>query len=109
MTPTRIIIDTDPGQDDAVAILLALASPEDITVEAILTVGGNSGIANTTRNAAAILELAGRADIPLHSGCDLPLSRPPCEPNTFMARAGWMAPICHVRSNRQTLPMRWSF
>ncbi|WP_025886415.1 nucleoside hydrolase [Asaia prunellae] len=77
MTPTRIIIDTDPGQDDAVAILLALASPKDLTVEAILTVGGNSGIANTTRNAAAILELAGRTDIPLHSGCDLPLARPP--------------------------------
>ncbi|AOX20657.1 nucleoside hydrolase [Kozakia baliensis] len=77
MAPTRIIIDTDPGQDDAVAILLALASPEQLTVEAITTVGGNTGIANTTRNAAAILELAGRADIPLYQGCDDPLVRAP--------------------------------
>ncbi|AQS88305.1 inosine-uridine preferring nucleoside hydrolase [Neoasaia chiangmaiensis NBRC 101099] len=77
MSPTRIIIDTDPGQDDACAILMALASPEQLTVEAITTVGGNTGIANTTRNAAAILELAGRADIPLYQGCDLPLLRSP--------------------------------
>lgn len=77
MSPTRILIDTDPGQDDAVAILLALASPEALEVVGITTVGGNSGIANTTRNAAAVLELAGRADIPLHAGCDLPLHRTP--------------------------------
>ncbi|CAI9119874.1 nucleoside hydrolase [Brytella acorum] len=77
MAPIRIIIDTDPGQDDAVALLLALASPDELTVEAVTTVGGNTGIENTTRNAAAILELAGRSDIPLYRGCDIPLVRPP--------------------------------
>ncbi|GAJ27859.1 nucleoside hydrolase [Acidomonas methanolica] len=77
MSPRRLLIDTDPGQDDAVALLLALASPAELSVEGITTVGGNSGIANTTRNAAAILELAGRTDIPLHAGCDVPLLRAP--------------------------------
>lgn len=72
-TPTKIIIDCDPGQDDAVAILLALASPEDVTVLGITAVGGNVPLALTSRNARAICELAGRTDIPVFAGCAGPL------------------------------------
>jgi len=72
----RIIIDTDPGQDDAVAILLALASPEDVEVLAITCVAGNVPLPLTTRNALMVCELAGRTDVPVFAGCDAPLSRP---------------------------------
>lgn len=72
---TPVIIDTDPGHDDAIAILLALASPE-LEVLGLTTVGGNSGLANTTRNALTVLEVAGRTDIPVAPGCDHPLVRP---------------------------------
>ena len=70
----KIIIDTDPGQDDAVAILLALASPE-LDVLAITTVAGNVPLALTTRNARIVCELAGRPDLPVYAGCDSPLAR----------------------------------
>ena len=72
----RIIIDTDPGQDDAVAILLALASPE-LHVEAIMTVAGNVPLSQTTKNACALLELAGREDVPVYAGAARPLHRAP--------------------------------
>ncbi|MFD1341856.1 nucleoside hydrolase [Litorisediminicola beolgyonensis] len=75
MAPRPIIIDTDPGQDDAVAILLALASPEDLEVLAITTVAGNVPLDLTTRNARIVCELAGRPDIAIHAGCDRPLAR----------------------------------
>jgi purine nucleosidase len=75
MPPRRIIIDTDPGQDDAVAILLALASPADVTVLGITAVAGNVPLALTERNARIICELAGRSDIPVFAGCDAPLVR----------------------------------
>lgn len=68
----KIIIDTDPGQDDAVAILLALASPE-LEVLGITAVAGNVPLPLTLRNARAICELAGRPDIPVFAGCDAPL------------------------------------
>jgi purine nucleosidase len=70
----RIIIDTDPGQDDAVAILMALASPE-LQVEAIVTVAGNVPLARTSLNALKIVELAGRPDVPVHAGAARPLKR----------------------------------
>src|SRR5260370_27220599 len=68
----RIILDTDPGIDDALALFLALASPE-IQLEAITTVSGNVHVDLTTRNALALLELAGRMDIPVARGCEGPL------------------------------------
>jgi purine nucleosidase len=74
MTPRKIIIDTDPGQDDAFAILLALASPE-LKVLGITAVAGNVPLALTEKNARIICELAGRRDIPVFAGCDRPLSR----------------------------------
>lgn len=70
----KIIIDTDPGQDDAVAILLALASPE-LEVLGITCVAGNVPLALTQVNARKVCELAGRADIPVFAGCDAPLRR----------------------------------
>ena len=70
----KMIIDTDPGQDDAVAILMALASPE-IEVLGITAVAGNVPLALTAKNARIVCELAGRSDIPVFAGCDRPLMR----------------------------------
>ncbi len=75
MAPRKIIIDTDPGQDDAVAILLALASPEEIEVLGITAVAGNVPLALTERNARIVCELAGRPDTPVFAGCDAPMKR----------------------------------
>ncbi|RYH03353.1 nucleoside hydrolase [Salipiger sp. IMCC34102] len=72
--PQKIIIDTDPGQDDAVAILLALASPE-LEVLGITAVAGNVPLELTARNARMVCELAGRTDVPVFAGCDRPLDR----------------------------------
>ncbi len=70
----QIIIDTDPGQDDAVAILLALASPE-IEVLGITAVAGNVPLALTQLNARKICELGGRPDMAVFAGCDAPMRR----------------------------------
>lgn len=75
MPPRKIIIDTDPGQDDAVAILLALASPEEIDLLGITCVAGNVPLALTAKNARIVCELAGRADVKIYAGCDRPLGR----------------------------------
>jgi purine nucleosidase len=69
-----IIIDTDPGQDDAVAILLALGSPE-LRLLGITCVAGNVPLHLTTRNARIVCELAGRPDVPVYAGCDRPIAR----------------------------------
>jgi purine nucleosidase len=73
--PRKIIIDTDPGQDDAVAILLALASPEDVTVLGITAVAGNVPLPLTEKNARIICELAGKPETRVFAGCDRPLKR----------------------------------
>lgn len=75
MAPRKIIIDTDPGQDDAVAILLALASPEEIDVLGITAVAGNVPLPLTERNARIVCELAGKPETPVFAGCDAPLKR----------------------------------
>jgi purine nucleosidase len=73
--PSRpIIIDTDPGIDDALAILLALASPE-IELRALTTVAGNVGLDLTTQNALKLCELGGRPGLPVYAGCEQPLAR----------------------------------
>ncbi len=76
MPPRKIIIDTDPGQDDAVAILLALGSPEDIDLLGITTVAGNVPLALTQKNARITCEVAGRPEVKVFAGCDAPLERP---------------------------------
>jgi purine nucleosidase len=73
--PKKIIFDTDPGIDDACAILLALASPE-LSVEGLSIVHGNSSLQQSTRNALAILDLANASHIPVAKGCDVPLVQP---------------------------------
>jgi purine nucleosidase len=73
--PKRILIDTDPGIDDALAILLALASPE-LSLEGLSVVHGNCSLEQATRNGLSILELAGAGHIPLARGCELPLVQP---------------------------------
>jgi purine nucleosidase len=74
--PEAIIIDTDPGQDDAVALLLAFASPGEIDLKAITTVAGNVPVAQTTTNALRIRDLGQRGDIPVYRGAEGPLVFP---------------------------------
>jgi len=71
----KIIIDTDPGQDDAVAILMALGSPEDFDILGIVAVAGNVTLAQNARNALKVVELSGRKDIKVYAGCERPLRR----------------------------------
>ena len=71
-----IIIDTDPGLDDAVAILLALAAAEELEVLGLVAVAGNLPLAQTERNARRVCELAGRLDVPVYAGCARPILRP---------------------------------
>jgi purine nucleosidase len=73
--PRKIIIDTDPGRDDAVAILLALASPE-FDIEALVAVAGNVPLALTQVNARRLVELAGRPEVPVYAGSVRPMLRP---------------------------------
>jgi len=75
MTSRPVVLDCDPGHDDALALLLALARPE-LDLRAVTTVAGNAPLANTTRNALAVLTLAGRTDVPVAAGADRPLERP---------------------------------
>lgn len=74
-TRTRVVIDTDPGIDDAAAILLALAAP-GLDVVGLTTVAGNAPLAETTRNALRVLDLAGVTEIPVAAGADRPLVQP---------------------------------
>lgn len=68
----HIILDTDPGIDDSLAILLALAAPE-IVLKGVSTVHGNVSLEQVTKNALSVLELANASHIPVYKGCDLPL------------------------------------
>ncbi len=71
----KIIIDTDPGQDDAVAILLALASPHDLNVLGITAVAGNVPLDLTARNARVVCEIAGKPEVKIFAGCAAPMRR----------------------------------
>ena len=83
MTPRKIIIDTDPGVDDAMAIFLALRSPE-IEVIGLTTIFGNVHTSLATTNALRLLEIAGRADIPVAQGANNPLVRDYSGPVPFI-------------------------
>ena len=69
-----IALDCDPGHDDAIALLLALASPE-LELLAVTTTYGNQTLEKTTANALRVLELTGRTDVPVAAGADRPLER----------------------------------
>jgi purine nucleosidase len=75
MTPRPIIIDCDPGQDDAVALFLAMSSPDELDLLGITAVGGNVPLALTTRNARIMCDIAARQDVPVFAGCAEPLVR----------------------------------
>jgi purine nucleosidase len=75
MTPKRIILDTDPGIDDSLAILLALASPE-LKLEAVTVTCGNCTTAQGTKNALGVLQMAGAAHVPVAAGAEVPLIQP---------------------------------
>ncbi|MDY6780507.1 MAG: nucleoside hydrolase, partial [Halobacteria archaeon] len=68
----KLLLDVDPGCDDAVMISMALASP-DVEVVGVTTVAGNSSVDNTTRNALSVLELLGRTDVPVAQGARQPI------------------------------------
>jgi inosine-uridine nucleoside N-ribohydrolase len=74
-SPTPIVLDCDPGHDDAIAIMVALGSPE-VELRAVTTVAGNAPLHRTTANAIRILDFVGRADIPVAAGADRPLVQP---------------------------------
>jgi pyrimidine-specific ribonucleoside hydrolase len=82
-----VILDCDPGHDDALAILLALASP-GLHVLGITTVGGNAGLDRTTRNALRVLTLLGRTDVPVAAGAARPLVREPLVQPRFHGESG---------------------
>lgn len=83
-----LIIDTDPGADDVVALLLALASPQELNVMAITTVAGNVRIDKTSRNARLAREWAGREDVPVYAGAGKPLVRTPIYAENIHGKEG---------------------
>jgi purine nucleosidase len=74
--PRKIIIDTDPGQDDAAAIMLALGSPDELAVLGITTVAGNVPLALTSKNARITCDFSNRKDVKVFAGCEKPMKRP---------------------------------
>ncbi|MGO8067450.1 nucleoside hydrolase [Rhizobium leguminosarum] len=71
----KIIIDTDPGQDDAAAIMLAFGSPDELEVLGVTTVAGNVPLSLTSRNARIVCELCGRTETKVFAGADAPIAR----------------------------------
>lgn len=69
----QVILDTDPGHDDALALLLAVASPDEIELQAVTTVAGNVPVEKTTYNALCLLELAAASHVPVYRGCSRPM------------------------------------
>ena len=87
MTPRSIIIDCDPGNDDAVALLMALASPE-LDLLGVTTVAGNVPLSLTARNARIVVEISGRRAVPVFAGADKPLLRPPISAEYVHGQSG---------------------
>lgn len=86
-SPRPIVHDCDPGTDDAVALLLALNSPE-LDLKAVTTTHGNVALPSTTRNALELLSFAGRPDVPVYAGAEAPLVRPPVYAPEIHGRGG---------------------
>ncbi len=80
--PRAVIMDCDPGNDDAIALLLAIASPEDFNILGVTCVGGNVPLEQVCINARQICELAGRPDMPIYSGCTKALIQEPKADNS---------------------------
>jgi inosine-uridine nucleoside N-ribohydrolase len=99
VTPTPIVLDCDPGHDDAIALLLALASPE-IELLGVTTVAGNQTLDKTTANALRVLEFAGRKDVPVAAGADRPLVREPFVATFVHGESGLDGPALPPPSGR---------
>src|SRR3954454_3589581 len=89
--PVPILIDCDPGHDDAIAIMLALESPE-VELRAVTTVSGNAPLRHTVANAIRVLDHAGRPDIPVAAGADRPLVQDPFTPGDVHGPTGLDGP-----------------
>lgn len=87
-TAQSLILDCDPGVDDAVALMLAFCSPRELRLLGVTTVAGNVGSSLTARNARLIRELAGREEVPIHAGCERPLVCPPVDAGHFHGESG---------------------
>jgi len=87
VSDSTLIFDCDPGVDDAVALLLAFASPE-LEILGVTTVAGNVSAALTARNARIIRQIAGREDVPVMAGCQRPMVRAPIEAGHFHGESG---------------------
>jgi inosine-uridine nucleoside N-ribohydrolase len=87
----RVILDCDPGHDDALAILLAAASPQ-LDLAAITTVAGNQTLEKVTLNALRVCSVAGIHDVPVAAGCDRPLVRDPLEAASIHGESGLDGP-----------------
>ncbi len=88
MSKRPLIIDCDPGQDDAVALLLALASVDEFELLGITAVAGNVPLAQTECNARRIRDLAGRSEVPVYAGCPRPMVRAPVTAEAIHGRTG---------------------
>jgi len=89
----KIIIDTDPGQDDAAAIMLAFASPQEIEILGLCAVAGNVPLKLTSRNIRIICELCDRTDIPVYEGAERPLVRKPITAEHVHGSTGLDGPV----------------
>ena len=87
ISKTKLIIDCDPGVDDATALFLAFASPE-FDILGVATTDGNVGADQTARNARIIRHMAGRDDVPVYAGCPRPILRDPVEAGNFHGESG---------------------
>jgi purine nucleosidase len=97
----NLIIDTDPGADDVVALLLALASPDELNVMAITTVAGNVRVDKTSRNARLAREWAGREEVPVYAGAGKPMVRTPIYAENIHGKEG--LPGIEVHEPRKAL------
>ena len=99
--PRKIIIDTDPGQDDAAAIMLALGSPE-LDILGITTVAGNVPLSRTSTNARIILEFCSRPEVKVFAGADKPIARPLITAEHVHGKTGLDGPELH----EPTMPLQ---
>ena len=103
--PKPVIIDCDPGHDDAMALMLAVASPE-LELVAVTTVAGNQTLDKVTANAIRVLDVVQAHDVPVAAGADRGLDpHRPRRPATCTARRAWTGPTCrrpHARRSRCT-------
>lgn len=90
-----LIIDTDPGADDVVALLFALASPQELNIRALTTVAGNVRLDKTSRNARLAREWAGREDVPVYAGAPKPMMRTPIYAENIHGKEGLSGVAVH--------------